>query len=146
MNERHFRALERVYATAPISRWMGTSATVGDGTAVVTLLLREDFHHAAAAVHGSIYFRALDDAAFFAANSRVEDVLVLTSSFHIQFFRPVVSGRLRAEGHVVNQSARLLAADAELRDEEGNLLARGAGTFVPSHISLQELAGYAAPE
>lgn len=141
-SDEHFRGLERAYSAAPVTRWMGTTAEVVDGHATVTLAIREEFHHAAAAVHGSLYFRMLDDAAFFAANSRVTDGLLLTASFHIQFFRPVVDGSLRAEGRVVNQSRRLVAADAELLDEHGNLLARGSGTFMPSGISLLELPGY----
>lgn len=138
----HLRGLEGAYHAAPVTRWMGTSATVGDGRATVTLPVREDFHHAAAAVHGSLYFRMLDDAAFFAANSRVSDVLVLTSSFHVRFFRPVSQGSLRAEGRVVNLSRRVISADAELFDDEGNLLAQGSGTFMPSEIPLAEVEGY----
>lgn len=140
--EKHFRGLEGAYRAAPVTRWMGTSATVGDGRATVTLPIRGDFHHAASAVHGSLYFRMLDDAAFFAANSRVPDVLVLTSSFHIRFFRPVTEGRLRAEGRVVNQSRRVVSADAELFDDRGNLLAQGSGTFMPSEIPLSDVEGY----
>lgn len=141
-DEKHFRGLERAYAVAPVTRWMGTKAEVGDGRATVTLAIREDFHHAAAAVHGSLYFRMLDDAAFFAANSRVADVLVLTASFHLDFFRPVVDGMLRAEGRVVNESRRLVTAEAELFDDAGNLLARGSGSFMPSGIALAEVDGY----
>ena len=143
MTDEHFRGLERAYAIAPVTRWMGTTAEVGDGHATVRLPIREEFYHAASAVHGSLYFRMLDDAAFFAANSRVTDVLVLTASFHIHFFRPIVEGALRAEGHVVNQSRRRVTADAELFDDQGNLLARGSGSFMPSRILLQEVPGYA---
>ena len=141
----HYRGLERAYAAAPITRWMGTSVTVGDGTATVLVPVREEFHHAAAAVHGSVYFRALDDAAFFAANSRVPDVLVLTSSFDVHFFRPVLDGTLRAEGRVLHQARRVLFAEARLVDEEGRLLASGTGTFMPTRILLRDLPGYAPP-
>jgi len=142
VTEEHFRSLERLYAAAPVTRWMGSSASIRDESATVTLPVREDFHHAAGAVHGSLYFRALDDAAFCAANSTVADVLVLTSSFHIQFFRPVEAGTLRAEGRVVNRGASLVSAEAELFDGE-RLLARGTGTFAISAIRLDDLEGYA---
>jgi hypothetical protein len=39
----------------------------------VTGLVRPDFFHAAHAVHGSVYFKALDDAAFFAVASLVQE-------------------------------------------------------------------------
>lgn len=138
----HFRGLERAYAVAPVSRWMGTVAEVGDGRATVRLPIQPTFLHAAGAVHGSLYFRMLDDAAFFAANSKVPDVLVLTSSFHLDFFRPVVDGALRSEGRVVNQSRRVVTAEAELFDDRGSLLARGSGSFMPSGFLLAEVNGY----
>ena len=141
----HHRGLERAYAAAPVTRWMGTSVVVGDGTATVTLALREEFHHAGGAVHGSIYFRALDDAAFFAANSRVPRVLVLTSSFEVHFFRPVIEGTVSAEGRVVHRSERRVVAESRLVDGRGRELARGTGTFMPSGILLADLPGYAGP-
>jgi acyl-coenzyme A thioesterase PaaI-like protein len=64
----HFRRLERLYATAPVTQWFGTRLVVGNGEAEVRLSVRPDFFHAAHAVHGSVYFRMLDDAAFYAAN------------------------------------------------------------------------------
>ena len=96
----HYRKLERLYATAPVTRWYGAAIQIGTGTAEVRLSARPEFHHAAGAVHGSAYFRALDDAAFFAANSRVSDVLVLTVSFTVHFVRPVQDGELRATGRL----------------------------------------------
>lgn len=61
MTERHFRGLERAYAAAPVTKkWMGTTAEVRDGHATVSLPIRGDFHHAASAVHGSLYFRMLE--------------------------------------------------------------------------------------
>ena len=146
MGSGHRRGLERAYRAAPVTRWMGTSCEVGDGSATVFVDVREDFHHAASAVHGSIYFRLLDDAAFFAANSVVTDVLVLTSAFDIRFFRPVVEGELRAEGEVVHVAGRLVTARAELYDADDRLLAIGTGTFARSSIPLTDLPGYADGE
>jgi hypothetical protein len=48
------------------------------GVAEVIIQVRPDFFHAAGAVRGSVYFKAMDDAAFFAVNSLVKDVFVLT--------------------------------------------------------------------
>ena len=79
----HHRKLERAYASAPVTRWYGAAISIGEGSAEVRLAVRPDFHHAANAVHGSVYFRLLDDAASFAANSLVTDVLVLTASFTV---------------------------------------------------------------
>jgi uncharacterized protein (TIGR00369 family) len=141
----HFRKLQHLYASAPVSRWYGATIQVSDGIAVVRIPVRPEFFHAAEAVHGSVYFRALDDAAFFAANSRVSDVLVLTVSFHVHFTNPISEGELIAEGRLVHQTGRLFVAESELRDPAGSLLAKGSGTFTRSKILLNESIGYAEP-
>src|SRR5262245_3980326 len=140
--EAHFRRLEHLYDAAPISRWYGISIQVGEGRAKVRIPVRSEFFHAAGAVHGSVYFRALDDAAFFAVNSRVPDVLVLTVGFTVHFLNPISQGELIAEGRMVHEGGRLFVAESELRDQEGRLLAKGSGTFTRSKIALGEALGY----
>jgi uncharacterized protein (TIGR00369 family) len=139
----HYRKLERLYAAAPITQWYAATIAIADGEAEVRLTTRREFHHAANAVHGSVYFRMLDDAAFFAANSRVTDVLVLTVSFTVHFARPVATGELRARGRLLHESGRLLLAEAELLDAGGSLLACGSGVFTRSAIRLEPGIGYA---
>jgi uncharacterized protein (TIGR00369 family) len=116
----HCRRLERLYAAAPVTQWYGARLRIDHGYAEVRLTARPEFHHAARAVHGSVYFRALDDAAFFAANSRVLDVLVLTVSSTIHFLRPVATGELTAIGRVVQAGARLTFDEAHLFDVMAN--------------------------
>jgi uncharacterized protein (TIGR00369 family) len=141
-DEAHFRRLARLYASAPITKWFGASVEVADGHAIVTIPIRTEFLHAAAAVHGSVYFRALDDSAFFAANSRVTDVIVLTVSFTVQFIAPVSQGVLIATGSIVHETGRLLFAESQLRDDSGRLLATGTGTFTRTGIPLDASVGY----
>jgi uncharacterized protein (TIGR00369 family) len=141
-DETHHRKLEHLYAAAPISRWYGASIRISDGEATVSIHIRPEFYHAADAVHGSVYFRALDDAAFFAANSRVTDVLVLTVSFNVHFTAPVREGEIRGHGRLLHESGRLLVAESELRDDSGKLLAKASGTFTRSRIPLTEEIGY----
>ncbi len=138
----HHRKLERLYGAAPVSLWYGSTITVADGHAEVRLAIRPEFHHAAHAVHGSVYFRLLDDAAFFAVNSRVRDVLVLTVSFTVHFVRPVSSGELRATGRLLHGGGRLFHAEATLLDSAGEMLGHGSGVFSRSAIRLDAEIGY----
>jgi uncharacterized protein (TIGR00369 family) len=140
--EAHYRKLERMYAGAPTNVYFRPQLHVGEGVAEVRLAVRPDFFHAAGAVHGSVYFKALDDATFFAANSLVDDVFVLTTSFNLYLLRPVSAGELLARGRVVHRSTRLLVAEGVLSDERGREVARGSGTFLPSTIRLSEEIGY----
>jgi uncharacterized protein (TIGR00369 family) len=142
MDAEHCRRLEHLYGAAPVTRWYGAAIRIEDGRAEVRLTVRPDFHHAAHAVHGSVYFRLLDDAAFFAVNSRVTDVLVLTVSFTTHFVRPVAAGELRATGRVVHGGGRLFLAESQLVDEAGQLLGQGSGLFTRSSIPLDPAIGY----
>lgn len=142
-DEEHYRKLERMYAGAPVNGWYGPRLTITEGRAELRIPVRSEFFHAAGAVHGSVYFKALDDAAFFAAASLVEDVFVLTAGFNLYMTRPISKGELVAVGEVVHSSRRLLLADAALTDGEGRQLARGSGSFLRSGTPLGPELGYA---
>lgn len=140
--EEHYRRLERMYHSAPINAWHRPTLHVSEGQAEVVVTVRPDFHHAAGAVHGALYFKSLDDSAFFAANSVVFDAFVLTVTFNLVLLRPVSEGVITARGRLVHRSKSMLMAESELRDAEGRALARGSGTFAFGKIPLGPELGY----
>jgi uncharacterized protein (TIGR00369 family) len=140
--DEHFRKLERMYQAAPTNAYYRPVLRVAEGEAELEIAVRPEFFHAAAAVHGSVYFKALDDAAYFAVSSLVTDVLVLTVSYNIYLTRPVSEGVLRARGRVVHRSRQLLLAEAELFDGNSRQVARGSGSFMRSAIALSPAVGY----
>ena len=113
-----------------------------EGYAEVVIPVRQDFFHAAGAVHGSVYFKALDDAAFFAVNSLVDDVFVLTVSFNIYLTRPISQGEMKAIGQVIHRSQRLFVAQSSLADSDGREIGLGSGTYMRSAIQLSPEIGY----
>lgn len=125
-----------MYAAAPVNGWFAPTLTVSEGAAEVRIPVRPEFHHPAGAVHGAIYFKALDDATFFAASSVVREVFVLTAHFEIDLLRPVSAGELRAVAKVTESGERRITAEGELFDGEGNLVARGKGSFARSKLLL----------
>jgi uncharacterized protein (TIGR00369 family) len=143
MEHTHFESLVKMYDRAPINEWFRPLLRIPEeGRAEIEMPVREDFHHAAQAIHGCVYFKALDDATFFAAQSVVRDVFVVTSSFQLYFLRPVSEGHLLARGQVVSRSKRLYIAEGVLFDSRGREVARGSGTFMPSSIELGPQLGY----
>ncbi len=142
-DDEHFRKLERMYLAAPINAYYDPSIRITDGQAEIEIAIRPDFFHAAEAVHGSVYFKAMDDAAYFAVNSKLEDAFALTSSFNIYLTRPVSQGVMVATGRVVHAGANQFIAEAELVDGAGKQLGRGSGAFVKSKTPLSAKIGYA---
>ncbi len=141
----HFRALESLYAAAPINRLFDSRLEIAEpGMARIHFTLGEQHFHAAGAVHGTSYFKMLDDAAFYAANSLVTDRFLLTTAFNLLLTRPLRAGPVVAEGRWISGKRRVYVADARLIDAEGEEAARGTGTFMRSQIPLSGLPGYRA--
>lgn len=141
--EAHYRALEQLYASAPINQFFRSHLSlVAAGEARITFQVAEQVFHAAGAAHGTLYFKMLDDAAFYAANSLVSDRFLLTTAFNLHFTKPLRSGEAIAEGRWVSGKRRVFVAEARILDSSGEECARGTGTFLRSHIALAGLEGY----
>ncbi len=141
-NTEHYSKLERMYLSAPINAFYSPEIWISEGEAEITIPVKPEFFHAAAAVHGSVYFKLLDDAAFFAVNSLIAEYFALTASFTTYLLRPISEGKMKATGRVVNAGARSFLAEAVVIDEAGNEIARGSGSFVASKIKLTSDIGY----
>ena len=141
--EAHFRRLEALYRAAPVNRQFESSIEItGSGQARIRFKVDEASFHAAGAAHGTLYFKMLDDAAFYAANSLISDRFLLTTAFNLHFTRPMKSGEAIAEGRWISGRRRVMIADAHIIGPDGEEAARGTGTFLRSHIPLSSLDGY----
>jgi uncharacterized protein (TIGR00369 family) len=141
----HYRALERLYASAPVNLMFNSRLEItGEGTSRLTFQVTRDVYHAAGAAHGTIYFKMLDDAAFYAANTHVTDRFLLTTSFNLHFTKPVREGEVVAEGRWISGRKRVFVAESRLVDAEGDEIGRGTGTFMRSRIPLSSLPGYSS--
>lgn len=141
--QEHHRALERLYASAPVNTLFVSRIEIPDqGLARISFEVDPRHFHAAGAAHGTLYFKMLDDAAFYAANTLVTDRFLLTTAFNLHFTRPLKRGRVVAEGRWISGRRRVLVAESRLVDEDGEEVGRGTGTFMRSHIALAGLPGY----
>ena len=139
----HFRALESLYAAAPINRLFESRLEIPEsGIARIHFTIDGRFFHAGGAAHGTSYFKMLDDAAFYAANSLVTDRFLLTTAFNLIFTKPLGEGPIVAEGRWISGQRRVFVGEARLVDANGEEAARGTGTFMRSRIPLAGLPGY----
>jgi len=141
----HLAALEALYASAPINRLFESRLELATpGESRIHFTVARSAFHAAGAAHGTLYFKMLDDAAFYAANSLVSDRFLLTTAFNLHFTRPMREGPMVAEGKWISGKRRVFVAEARIVDADGEECARGTGTFLRSHIALSGLDGYVA--
>ena len=120
----------------------GARVTFGDDTAEIKFQVRNDFFQAAKAMHGDLYFLALDNAAFFAVQSLVDDVFVLTVTFTTYMTRPVSEGALRSVGKVVHKGKTQFIAESILYDSEDREIGRASGVFTRGKTPLTPDIGY----
>lgn len=140
----HYKKLEQIYLLAPynVALYNDTHIAISEGRAEISTRVCPRHHHGAGALHGSGYFRLLDDAAFFAVNSTIMDAMVYTVSFNTHFLRPVQSGIIKAIGMLKNSSRNLYIGESSLYNEKDQLIALGRGEFMKSNINLHTIPGY----
>ena len=138
----HYQALENMYLSAPINAIYQPRIKISHKNAEIEMDVKERFFHSAGAVHGSVYFKMLDDAAFFAANSVESEYFVLTVSFTTYLTKPISGGHMRSVGKVVNQTRKQIIAEAVVYDENGEEIGRGSGIFVRGKMPLVDAAGF----
>ncbi len=144
MSSEHYRKLEKMYlqANSNTKIYDTTTVKISEGLSEIGLTISEKYFHALGAIHGSVYFKLLDDAAFFAVNSLVKDAFVLTTSFTINLVRPIDSGIIKAIGKIKFKSRNLYVAESVLYNEDGKEIGFGTGNFAKSNIALTEKIGY----
>ena len=138
----HIQALERMYLAEPNNAYYEPVVKFEKGRTEIEITLRKEFFHSAGGVHGSVYFKLLDDAAFFAANTLETEVFLLTNAFTTYFTRPVSEGIMRAVGTVVNQNRSQFISESIVYNSEGKEIGRGSGIFVRSKIPLEDTLNY----
>lgn len=138
----HYRSLEKMYRSAPINAFFKPKIAVSQGYAAIEVTIKTAWYHSAQAVHGSVYFKMLDDAAYFAANSIENEYFVLTAAFTTYLTRPVSEGKMKSIGRVVNKNKTQILADSVVYDGQGRAIGRGNGLFVRGKIRLSEVGGY----
>jgi uncharacterized protein (TIGR00369 family) len=140
--DNHYRSLEKMYLSAPINAFFKPKIAISREYTEIEVSIKTAWYHGAQAVHGSVYFKMLDDAAYFAANSIERDYFVLTAVFTTYLTRPVSEGMMKSIGRVVNRSKTQILADSVVYDGQGRELGRGNGLFVRGKIRLSEVRGY----
>ncbi|HYM65726.1 MAG TPA: PaaI family thioesterase [Patescibacteria group bacterium] len=116
--------------------WMETLgariAEAEPGRVVVELEAGPQHRHGGGVVQGGVIAQIADASMGMALATLQEDrVWNTTIELKINFIRPFVEGRLRAEGRVVEMRQTLLFGEADVLDDRGRLIARASSTCMP---------------
>lgn len=113
--------------------WMETLgariAEAEPGRVVVELDAGPRHRHGGGVVQGGVITQIADAAMGMSlATLQEEHIWNTTIELKINFIRPMVEGRLRAIGRVVEMKQTLLFGEADVVDDEGRLIARASST------------------
>jgi uncharacterized protein (TIGR00369 family) len=104
-------------------------AEVEPGRVAVELEVHAGHRHEGGVVQGGIITQIADAAMGMSLMTRQDEGMSNTTiELKINFLRPVVDGRLRAVGRVVDMRRTLLFSEADVIDQDGRLVARASCT------------------
>tara|TARA_B100001057_G_scaffold199260_1_gene199897 strand:- start:1297 stop:1728 length:432 start_codon:yes stop_codon:yes gene_type:complete len=141
MTDVHYKKLEKIYLNANLNKniYSNTEIIISKNYSEITMPIKEDYFHALEAIHGSVYFKMLDDAAFFAAQSVVKDYMLLTASFNVSFKMPVSNDYIKSIGTLCSVSEKEITAESKMYNSKNELVAFGNGIFKKSKISIDSI-------
>ena len=116
--------------------WMATLgariAEAEPGRVVLELEAGPQHRHGGGVVQGGVITQIADAAMGMSLGTLQEDGLWNTTiELKINFLRPVIEGRLRAVGRVIEMKQSLFFSEADVIDDRGRLIARASSTCMP---------------
>ena len=132
---RNVRRAEALLTAKP-DGWMETlGARISEsepGRVVVELIAGPQHRHGGGVVQGGVITQIADAAMGISLATLQEDGMWNTTiELKINFLRPVIEGRLRAIGRVVEMKQTLFFSEADVVDDRGRLIARASSTCMP---------------
>jgi uncharacterized protein (TIGR00369 family) len=102
------------------------------GRVVLELEAGPEHRHGGGVVQGGVITQIADAAMGMSLATLQEDGMWNTTiELKINFIRPVISGRIRAVGRVVEMKRTLLFGEADVLDSNGRLVAKATSTCMP---------------
>ena len=117
-------------SNAAVARLIGFEVkNSGDGRAIVTLAAGPQHANPMGTLHGGILCDIADAAMGIAfASTLAPDESFTTVELKINFFRPVWTALLKAEGKVVRRGGTVGYIECEITDESGRLVSKASST------------------
>jgi uncharacterized protein (TIGR00369 family) len=129
---------ERDGRTPGLKDLLGLSGSASGGLAEVTMELRTPLLNRRGVAHGGVICSLLDEAIGMAVHSLLpEGGRAVTAQLNAHFLNPALPGTLLAKAHVVRSGKRIVVGEGEVRQAGGEVVAKGAGTWVVVQPGLE---------
>ena len=131
-NPAYVEAIREQVRDAPYPHLLGmTIAALAFDLCRIELLLDERHLQPFGIVHGGVLATLVDTATFWAAFMRLpEESGLVNVDLKLNYLKPAIRGRLRAEGRCLRAGRQVSYAEASVHDEAGDLVAHGTSTLM----------------
>ena len=131
-NPEYVQELIHIVNTSPYPVHMAMRLTAIDIDMADIELETGYFHHQPyGIVHGGVLATLIDTATFWAAFMRIpEDSGLVNIDLKLNYLKPVINERLRAEGRAIRSGKSISYAEARIFDVNDELIAHGTSTLM----------------
>ena len=137
----HYNKLANLFSKSTINKTLQAEVKISQGKSEFIFTTTAIMHNEIEMIHNVYLFMAAESAAFLAANSLVEDVMVLAKSFEINYLRPTSSKKLNVSARFIEKSMGNYYILVELTENK-NLVVRAKGVFRRSKKPLENIKNY----
>ena len=131
--------LEKIYRSAPIRETLNSDIWYdNEYRAHFKLVYKPDFCHGLGDIHGGIISALIDNATWFTVAASYPNRWLATTELHTYMLKPAKRSNLYSEGFIVSKGVKLAVARAEVKNEEGTVIAFGSATIYISNIEFDE--------
>ncbi|MFC7062118.1 PaaI family thioesterase [Halobacillus seohaensis] len=99
-----------------------------EGNVLLNLPIKEQLLNVNGTLHGGVHATMLDLILGMAIRSTTK-TRCTTMNLNINYLAPISNGDVSAKGRILQQGYRTVTAEGELYDHQGQLLAKGIGTY-----------------
>jgi len=131
IKESYEKALRRAVEASPYYQLLQIHLDqIDTGFARFRMPFRKELTQGYGVVHGGAIATLADTAVAYALMTLIRPgERVTTAEFKINFFSAVTGGEMISEARVVHSGKRLVVADMEVKDQTGELIAKGMATY-----------------
>ncbi|HEX7065934.1 MAG TPA: PaaI family thioesterase [Bacillales bacterium] len=121
--------LREMYEESPFFQHIGFEfVELEEGKVTVKLEIHKALLNTLKMLHGGIYATMIDNIIGITVRSVTRQPLV-TVQLNVHYLAPVSEGIVFSTGRIDRLGHRIVAGEGEILDKDGNVLAKGSGTF-----------------
>ncbi|WP_257350409.1 PaaI family thioesterase [Pseudalkalibacillus decolorationis] len=121
--------IQKDFETSPFFKLLGFRfVELTEDEVILELPIEEKLLNTAGNLHGGVYATLIDNIIGLKLRSMYGQPMI-TVDLNVKYIAPINRGRITAKAKVFGNGRKIKMGEGEVYDQDGNLLAKGYGTF-----------------